>query len=791
MENSQLFQVQSAPDSRTPDCQMPVPTVCFVTPLSLADFVDPDLTVKGSRYIMAGNVGILTLAAGLVDAGYKVHIVNLDELFLQFLGANPGEPVRMSGSSMFRPEPEGATPEGTSDRTSRAANPEAFYDFVAERLRPLSFDVFGFGSICSSYPMTIRLAREVRNSHSDACIIVGGPQASVVDVATIRSFPWIDYVVRGEADDILIALLGRLASGQSAHGLPGVTFRIGDEIVRNENAPAIHDLDRLPMPAFHLDPDFMSRGSVYLEIGRGCPFACTFCSTNDFFRRNFRLKSTKVMIEQMKRVKQDFGLGNFSLIHDMYTIDRKEVLAFCNALLESGENFTWACSARTDCVDNELLATMAAAGCRGIFFGIETGSQRLQKVISKKLDLAEAWQRIEAADRSGMKIAVALITAFPDETRDDLRDTIHFFVDSSRLEHAEPQMSLLAPLAATPIHEEHKNELLLDDIFSDMSHQGWQQDPRDTEMIRAYPDIFPNFYAVPTRWIPRAYFKEMRDFVTYVTTWFHWLPVALRQDSGDLLAVFDRWKEWLAVNGSMVDHGKIGSVPYYCHRNFRTDFLKFVEDCYLNEMARAKRAIAALVRSEGMAEVRKAAPEVSTVARAEDMDGLTYPFLEENLLFLDVDVDYKDLVERLRTDAGFAEVPESRVTIVYRPKAEGKVQVVQLSPLSAALIRSCDGTRTVEEIAREFAVREGEIDGVAGETACIFGLAVLQQDGFVSFAAAPVQCAGAPVLSENADLSGTGRSRPRHMSNTQQPWPWGAGVEAGGTPAESLLAARD
>ena len=84
------------------------------------------------------------------------------------------------------------------------------------------------------------------------------------------------------------------------------------------------------------------------------------------------------MVQEMKQVKQEYGLGNFSLIHDMYTIDRKQVIAFCNALLACGEDFTWACSARTDCIDDELIALMAKAGCRGIFCGINapTGCRR-------------------------------------------------------------------------------------------------------------------------------------------------------------------------------------------------------------------------------------------------------------------------------------------------------------------------------------------------------------------------------------------------------------------------------
>ncbi|MGA8029615.1 MAG: radical SAM protein, partial [Bryobacteraceae bacterium] len=454
---------------------------------------------------MAGSVGVLTLAAILREKSLKPAVVNLDCLYLEFLGSD-------------------------KDKV-----PNDFFQFITQRLALQSFDVFGFSSICSSYPLTLRLAQQVKNLFPNAQVVLGGPQASVVDQTTMRAFPCIDFVLRGEADETFADLLRVLASRRESSALEqirGLTFRRDNEVVRNHNAKVVENLDVLPLPAFDLDPDLKRRGSIYLELGRGCPFACTFCSTNDFFRRNFRLKSPWKMIREMEQVKAETGIANFSLIHDMFTVDRKRVVAFCDALLACKDRFTWACSARTDCVDDALIERMANAGCRGIFFGIETGSERLQRKIRKDLDLEQAMQRIECADRLGIKTAVALITAFPDETYEDLRDTIHFFVDSSRFDHAEPQLSLLAPLAGTALHDAYKDELILDCVFSDMSHQGWQQDPADLEMIKRYPDVFPNFYAIPTSSVPRRYFKEVRDFVAFLTSWFRWLPVALLQDSG-------------------------------------------------------------------------------------------------------------------------------------------------------------------------------------------------------------------------------------------------------------------
>ncbi|HET6979091.1 MAG TPA: radical SAM protein [Pyrinomonadaceae bacterium] len=695
--------------------------ICLVTALTVSDFIDPELTA-GAHANTGAQLGVLTLAALLRRQNYKPTIINLDDLFFEYV-----------------------------DWRSGSKPAETFFSFIARRLPATGFDVYGLSSICSSYPLTLRLAQEIRKLNPDARIILGGPQASVVDVATMRAFPCIDIIVRGEADDTFPALLHLLDNELPEwEQLPGITFRRGDEVIRNTNAPVVEDLDRLPLPAFDLDLRIRDRGGVHLEIGRGCPFACTFCSTNDFFRRNFRLKSPATMVSDITSIQKQYGLNYFSLVHDMYTIDRKKVVAFCEAILASGEKFTWGCSARTDCIDDDLLELMARAGCTGIFFGIETGSQRLQHVINKKLDLDEARQHIEAADRNGIQTTVALIAGFPEETRDDLRDTIHFFIDSLRFDHAEPQCSLLAPLAATPVYDQHKHHLIFDQIFSDMSHQSWQQDHVEIEMIKAHEDIFPNFYAIPTGELDRVYVKEAIDFVTYLATWFRWLPVAILQDSGDMLLVFDRWRRWRLERRASATDEDNGWTPYYSHRRFHSEFLEFVETCYLPEMAQAAAAIAAIARTEDAPAREQQRPAIQETNQLDD-SAVPYPL--DSLFVVDLKVDYKELIERLRNKADLSDVAAREATVVFS-SAEEDVDVWQLSPLAGTLLRLCDGNRTVAEITHEFSQLDLELNDIPPEKACVFGLLQLIEDGVIG-------------------LSLPQFSFPPKASNTQQPWPSG------------------
>jgi len=690
-------------------------SICLVTALTVSDFIDPDLTA-GANSNTGAQLGVLTLAALLRGQGYDPRVVNLDDLFFEFVRLDKTRPSinRDAGIAPLQPS-------------------ESFYSFVVRHLPDECFDVVGLSTICSSYPLTLRLAQEIRRANPQARIILGGPQASVVDVATLNAFPCVDIIVRGEADDTFPSLL-RLFETGAWQTMPGMTFRCDDQVIRNPNAPVVENMDRLPLPAFDLDLRLKDRGGVHLEIGRGCPFACTFCSTNDFFRRNFRLKSPSRMIADIAALKDEYGLGYFSLVHDMYTIDRKKVVAFCEAILDNGEKFTWGCSARTDCIDDELIELMARAGCTGIFFGIETGSQRLQHVINKKLDLSEAVQRIACADRNGIKTTVALIAGFPEETRDDLRDTIHFFVDALRFDHAEPQCSLLAPLAATPVYDQHKDHLVFDKIFSDMSHQSWCEDAVEIEMIKAHPEIFPNFYAIPTDELDRGYVKEVIDFVTYLATWFRWLPVAVLQDSGDLLAVFDAWKQWRAERKPTGSEEDTGWTPYYSHRRFQHEFLEFIETRYLPEMAHAPLAIAAIARAES-APVRSQGKRIAD--ESDELNESTVPYVLDSLFVVDLEVDYKELISSLRDKTDLNQVTTCDATVIFSNDESDDLNVWQLSPLAGVLLHLCDGTRTVAGITREFSLLETGLE-IPSQKVCLFGLQELLNDNFIALSASPL-----------------------------------------------------
>ncbi len=648
--------------------------VCLASALTRLD----GPTQSSAGELEDAPLGPLTLAAILEEQGFDVSFVDLDCEVARHTETGPAQNFieRMAGLL--------------------ASNPAT---------------VFGFSTLCGSYPLTLKLTERLKRLRPDSTIVLGGPQASVVDVKTLSQFPHVDFIVRGEADESFPALLRALDSrNPHFHFVPGLAWRTGDSIQRSGDAPPVDDLDALPLPAYHLYRDVKTATAISLELGRGCPFACSFCSTNDFFRRRFRLKSPAAVIRQMKELNARYGVRNFSLVHDMFTVDRRRVVAFCEAMLESATGFAWSCSARTDCVDKELLNLMRQAGCGGIFYGIETGSQALQKAIKKSLNVADALAMVRQTSDSGIPSTASTITGFPNETLEDFRDTVHFIMEAARCDDVEVQLHLLAPLAGTPIAKEHASELLLDRTQSDMSTSPLLTEEEWTWIERS-PDIFPGFYHVPLANLDRKYVSRACTFLLGGMKRARWLFVALHQTEGCLVKVFDAWEQWRSNTG--------------CVDNLAA-FANFAEQ-YGHA---ALTAIAVFYRRLWDASVNKVDFPVSG----------RVPVIAIGAAIIDLPFNLAVWLGCMRkgTLRDFCTGSAGAVAVVRGKQRE---RVIELHPLQRSLLVLCDGLRDIHEIAQLADwTCWNEFPGVDRAAVAQIVLDSLSQDGIVTLAGGrPVQ----------------------------------------------------
>ena len=311
--------------------------VCLVSSVNLSSWYSHDCEPA----ILSLPLGLLSLAAVLEESGHEVSLVDLNY----------------------------ALSEG------ELALDEDFYAASVAQIVGQSPQVVGFSTMCNSFHIALRMAEAIKAQMPRVLVLLGGPQVSVADVETLCAFPFVDLVLRGEAEQTLPRLMSALAEGQMPTQLPGLTYRTNGRVVRNPDVPLVRDLDGLPVPAYHLFP-YSMHGAAAVDVGRGCPFACSFCSTSTFWRRQARNKSTERIIKEMWMLKRQYEVTRFTFMHDLFTLNKRRLRDFCDRLQEEKMDISWSCSARVDCVDAQLLRRMADSGCAAVFYGVETGSPR-------------------------------------------------------------------------------------------------------------------------------------------------------------------------------------------------------------------------------------------------------------------------------------------------------------------------------------------------------------------------------------------------------------------------------
>ena len=376
------------------------------------------------------------------------------------------------------------------------------YERVAAEILSNRHDAVGFTTLGCSFIFALGVAAILKRNEPDLPILLGGPHATMLHRQILERFPQFDIVVRHEADETFPAVLDGIEQ-RNFEAIPGMSWRVsaGPSGLRfTDGKPKVENLDSLPILSYdHYPVADLGLELLRIEAGRGCPFNCTFCSTAGFFQRSFRLKSADRLVRELDILHARYGFSDFKLDHDMFTVNRRKVVEFCEAV--NGRGYRWRASARVDCVDEDLLTTMADSGCVGLYFGIETGSARMQQICQKRLDLNLVQPILDTAAHLGIATTASFITGYPEELHDDQDDTLDVLGRCFR-PSCLPQLHLLAPEPGTPMFDQRGHALKYDGYGGPYNAALVGAD--DRRLILAHPDIFSTYYYYPAE-MPRAH----------------------------------------------------------------------------------------------------------------------------------------------------------------------------------------------------------------------------------------------------------------------------------------------
>ncbi len=343
---------------------------------------------------------------------------------------------------------------------------ELFY----QQLKPLdygylmTFDIVGVSALTSTVQDAYRIGDALQARGK--AVIMGGPHVSA---QTDEALAHCDYVVRGEGENTLLALLAAINEGQPLSGVPGISYRENGEVVQNPSSITKVDMTSLPSSDFSAckmlsDPKSHPGGIMF---SRGCPFDCSFCSVTTTYGKKYRHKTTEQIIEELR----PFTGRPVCFIDDNFAAVPKKTKELLRAMIkEKVIPSRYSCQIRASAsADEELFDLMRQTGCHLAGVGLESVSPETLKAYHK----GQTCDQIVASIKVFQKYNIGLHGMFVLGADNDTADTIHETV-SFALEHGIDtiQICALTPLPGTAVHGQmvaegrvlHKNWDLYDGL---------------------------------------------------------------------------------------------------------------------------------------------------------------------------------------------------------------------------------------------------------------------------------------------------------------------------------------
>lgn len=271
----------------------------------------------------------------------------------------------------------------------------------------------------------------------------------------LRERPELDIYVVGDYEVVVRRLLEVLEQGDDVRNVEGVAFFEEGEFVITPSCHAAFDYDSLPMPAYEYLPPLSTyhintrHGSPFtiMYTSKGCPYSCIYCTVR---RTVWKGRSAQSILDEIRYLKEHHGIRTISFFDETFTFDRERVVELCEGLCEERLNIKWYCNTRVNHVDAELLRLMRRAGCRGMSFGAESGSDEILKRAKKGATAEQTERAVRLAKAAGIKTYLSFMFGLPGESWDTVHETIEFV---GRVLPNGAQFNIAVPYPGTELYE--------------------------------------------------------------------------------------------------------------------------------------------------------------------------------------------------------------------------------------------------------------------------------------------------------------------------------------------------
>lgn len=462
-----------------------------------------DVTVAANRMV---PTGLISIAAYLREAGHDVAVYDC-------LG--PGVPP---------------------DVTARAGE-------VLAR----DPSIVGFSATTSGFLDAVDMLTAMKAARPEIKSVFGGVHVSALGGQLLEQFPAIDYLALGEGEETLAAL----ARGEPPETIDGLAWRDGDQVVTNPPRVKIEDLDTLPFPAYdlirgfpkhyHLPPfSYVMTPGTSISTSRGCVYKCDYCDRS-VFKKGFRYNSADYTYAHLEWLRKQFGIRHVNIYDDLFTLNRKRVVALCEKLVHRPLGMQFNCAVRIGHTDDALLEALKAAGCLMVSIGVESGDPALLKQLKSGVTLDQVRETVHTIQKHGLRVKGLFMMGVIGETPETVRTTSDFIMS---LGLDDMNMSKFTPFPGAPCFPTILEHGTLDDDWRKMNALNFVFVPNGfqskAELDLLYNQYVKRFYSSP-EWRRklrkrlwqhrRTLWHMLRNLPSFMAAKRHFEPSSVELDS--------------------------------------------------------------------------------------------------------------------------------------------------------------------------------------------------------------------------------------------------------------------
>ncbi|MFH1593982.1 MAG: radical SAM protein [Candidatus Omnitrophota bacterium] len=298
-------------------------------------------------------------------------------------------------------------------------------------------------------------------------IVWGGIHPSFLPEQTIKN-DLVDIVVTGEGEKKFLDVVECIRNHKSLDSVKGILFKRSGKINRSQPEDNLLDLNSLSTPRFdlvdvnyyasHKRPYFQSKQrGLDLNVDRGCPNRCAFCYNLRFNKRRWRSMTSEKILNMIEALTKKYSVNAITFVSDNFFANKKRVHEICKGLIDRKIEIEWHTDIRADTFlsyEDDLIELIKRSGCVSMTFGIESGSDRILKMINKDIRNETVINAHEKAKRFDFKINYHFMVGFPEETKNDIKETMKLIRILARDKQSSINgPNIYVPYPGTPLYD--------------------------------------------------------------------------------------------------------------------------------------------------------------------------------------------------------------------------------------------------------------------------------------------------------------------------------------------------